>query len=653
MSARTAAGKILYGLLFVAAVPAGLALWARATEPLVSLPVPPFPTVGWAVAVAGLLVVLWGMVALRLWGKGLPMNAYPPETYVRRGPYRWVRHPIYVGFGLLVAGVSVALSSPSGLWLVTPATALAMVVLVLGFEGPALRKRFGERVDRPPILALPSRQEGRPALRERISVVVLVLVPWLIAYEGVALLGPPPDAVEAFLPFERGWPVLVWTEWIYASVYPFVILVPLAMASRPVLRWFAVRGLLATGVVTFLYLVIPLVAPPRPFTGGGLAGELLAWERSMAHTVAAFPSFHVLWTLLAAEAWSQALPRIRVGVWGWAFLIVVSCVTTGMHAILDLAAAVVVWLPLRRPEGVWERLRTCTEHVANSWWEWRAGPVRLLGYGLYAGAAGGLGAWIIASLVGPGEYWGAALLLVSALLGAGLWAQKLEGSSVLSRPFGYFGSLVGAAAGAAAGGLLGFDTSLVFAAVALGAPFIQAIGRLRCLVQGCCHGFAAPEWLGIRYHDPRSRVCSIGGLRGVPLHPTPLYSLLANLVIGVFLARVWILGATEGMIIGLYLVLSGLVRFVEESYRGEPQTPSVAGLRLYQWLAVALLVVGSVVTTVARTPVPDRGLSFSGPVLGLAVGFGLLCTFAMGVDFPRSNRRFARLAPVERQGSES
>jgi hypothetical protein len=107
------------------------------------------------------------------------------------------------------------------------------------------------------------------------------------------------------------------------------------------------------------------------------------------------------------------------------------------------------------------------------------------------------------------------------------------------------------------------------------------------------------------------------------------------------------------MIIGLYLILSGLVRFVEESYRGEPQTPWVAGLRLYQWLAVLLLVIGAFVTTVARTPVPHHGLSFSGPVLGLAVGFGLLCTFAMGVDFPGSTRRFARLAPVERQGSQS
>ena len=45
MSVRTAAGKILYGLLFVAAVPAGLALWARETAPLVQLPLPPLPSI--------------------------------------------------------------------------------------------------------------------------------------------------------------------------------------------------------------------------------------------------------------------------------------------------------------------------------------------------------------------------------------------------------------------------------------------------------------------------------------------------------------------------------------------------------------------------------------------------------------------------------
>ena len=118
------------------------------------------------------------------------------------------------------------------------------------------------------------------------------------------------------------------------------------------------------------------------------------------------------------------------------------------------------------------------------------------------------------------------------------------------------------------------------------------------------------------------------------------------MVMGVLLARLWTLGASEGLIIGTYLVLAGLSRFVEESYRGEPQTPRVAGLRLYQWLAVFLVVVGGMATTVSTLPVPVTGLSLAAPVLGCSTVFALVCLFALGVDFPNSNRRFARLAPV-------
>ncbi len=202
-------------------------------------------------------------------------------------------------------------------------------------------------------------------------------------------------------------------------------------------------------------------------------------------------------------------------------------------------------------------------------------------------------------------------------------------------------------AGAVAALVLGYDASLLFAAMAIAAPWIQAVGRLRCLIQGCCHGREAPEWLGIRYWDQRSRVCSFGGLRGKPLHPTPLYSMVACLMIGVMGARLWSLGASEGMIIGVYLLLSGLCRFVEESYRGEPQTPWVANLRLYQWLAIVLIVAGAITTTLAGSPVPATGLSLAAPIVGFSMLFALVCLFAFGIDFPKSTRRFARLAPVE------
>ena len=109
----------------------------------------------------------------------------------------------------------------------------------------------------------------------------------------------------------------------------------------------------------------------------------------------------------------------------------------------------------------------------------------------------------------------------------------------------------------------------------------------------------------------------------------------------------WSLGASEGLIIGVYLILAGLGRFVEEAYRGEPQTPVPWGLRLYQWLSIVLLTVGIGVTVIAPTSVPDTAPGLHGPTVLFAATFSFACLFAMGIDFPGSNRRFARLAPVE------
>ena len=83
----------------------------------------------------------------------------------------------------------------------------------------------------------------------------------------------------------------------------------------------------------------------------------------------------------------------------------------------------------------------------------------------------------------------------------------------------------------------------------------------------------------------------------MPLHPTPLYSIAGNVVIGLVLMRLRVLGAADVLIIGLYLILSGIARFVEESYRAEPQTRVVAGLHLYQWLAIGQTLAGIVTTT--------------------------------------------------------
>jgi prolipoprotein diacylglyceryltransferase len=93
---------------------------------------------------------------------------------------------------------------------------------------------------------------------------------------------------------------------------------------------------------------------------------------------------------------------------------------------------------------------------------------------------------------------------------------------------------------------------------------------------------------------------------------------------------------------GVFLVLNGLARFVEEAYRGETQTPISQGLRLYQWIALGGVIVGAAVSTLpseAHTGVWQPWLG----AIGVAAVLGLVVGAALGVDFPASNRRFSRL----------
>jgi hypothetical protein len=264
--------------------------------------------------------------------------------------------------------------------------------------------------------------------------------------------------------------------------------------------------------------------------------------------------------------------------------------------------------------------------------------VRIINHGVYGGIGAFLVVAIAGTLMGPDHTGVLVVTGAAALAGAGLWAQLVEGSPRLLRPFGFYGGLFAVMAA----GLLSSAPMLVMAAYGVGAPWVQSTGRLRCLVQGCCHGRPAGPGIGIRYVNERSRVCRLADLKGVPLHPTPLYSILWNVPIAMVMTRLWVVHAPLSLIVGLYLILTGIGRFCEEGYRGEPQTPILAGLRLYQWIAIGTVLGGAAITALVRGS-PAPAACFSGLVLGIAAGFGVVSTLLLGVDAPESNRRFARL----------
>lgn len=269
--------------------------------------------------------------------------------------------------------------------------------------------------------------------------------------------------------------------------------------------------------------------------------------------------------------------------------------------------------------------------------------MRVINHGLYAGLGSFAGFAILVALVGHEHLGAIALVVMGGLIGSGLWAQLVEGSPRLSRPYGFFGGVLGMCVCALASPWFGVSPWRVLAAASVAGPFTQSLGRLRCLVQGCCHGSRTTPRLGIRYSHARSRVVRLSDLGGVPVHPAPLYSILWNVVVELVVARLWVLHARLHLVAGVYLVLMGLGRFVEEAYRGEPQTPVYARLRLYQWVSVAVAVIGALCTALGRSdPAPPIDWSAAGLLPALA--FGLVTWFAMGVDFPGSSRRFSRLA---------
>ncbi|MFN8664584.1 MAG: prolipoprotein diacylglyceryl transferase family protein [Thermomicrobiales bacterium] len=296
---------------------------------------------------------------------------------------------------------------------------------------------------------------------------------------------------------------------------------------------------------------------------------------------------------------------------------------------------------------VWDTLRRFSEAVANSRRDFLVydGRFRIINHAIYSGLAGAAGVGVAGVVLGNGL--AALILAVFLLIGAAVFAQGLwANTTTLLRPFGYWGGVLGSAAGVVAVHLF-FGEPLARMALAgvLTAPLIQSIGRLRCLAQGCCHGIETGVGQGIRVWQPQSRVVTISGLRGKYVLPTQLYSILFNIALGIFLLALYLSASVSStFIIGLYFVLTGIERFAEDAYRGEKQTRWAGPLRENQWFAVAAVVIG-VATTVLPSEIPtgpDYGVA---PLLLLAmVAGGLATAFTMSMDFPNSTLRYSRLS---------
>jgi prolipoprotein diacylglyceryltransferase/protein-S-isoprenylcysteine O-methyltransferase Ste14 len=632
--ALTTKGKVLYGATFVLLLPVALIAWATSTARIVRLPPVTSLPFGLTLVTVGALLLLAGMRDLWIHGGGLPMNAHPPPRYVKRGVYRLLPHPIYTGFCVLCVGVSISVSSASGLWFISPMVMLGCGALVLGYERHDLRKRFGCN----PRSLLPEKSSSPPSGSDRVACYAFVLLPWFVMYEVVNSLGRSVTVLSAALPFDERYFAIEGSKVIYASACVGFALTPLVARTRSDLREIALRGLAAIVFAVALFLAIPLILP----TSHLLTGRVVLWGPILDNGWGYFPSFPLMWALLFVEAIRERWPSLRWVARGWAILVAVSCLIPSKHGWAGILGGLASVALASHVSAAWQTIRATAERVANSWQEWRIGPIRVINHGGYAGVAAFLAISIDTVFTGPGHQTAILAAALAGVVGAALWAQYVEGSPQLLRPYGFYGGLLGGTLGALAAPLFHTSIWLLLAAFSVSGPWAQATGRLRCLVQGCCHGRPGPAAVGIRYVHPNSRVCRFTPWTALPLHPTPVYSILWNAVVALTLLRLWSLHASLHLIVGLYFILTGTGRFVEEAWRGEPQTKVLAGLRLYQWAAIVSVVLGAIFTAFDNGELaPDPTFRWSAIFTAAAFGFVVFC--AMGVDFPNSQRRFSRL----------
>lgn len=133
-------------------------------------------------------------------------------------------------------------------------------------------------------------------------------------------------------------------------------------------------------------------------------------------------------------------------------------------------------------------------------------------------------------------------------------------------------------------GLPFWTTCDIFApGIALG----HVIGRLGCLMAGCCYGEPTHVAWAITFTDPFA-AANVGTPLNVPLHPTQVYEAGAELIILILLLVTERKGRTfPGRTFWGYMFLYAVSRFIIEFYRAD-ERGFLMGLSTSQFISVIL-----------------------------------------------------------------
>ena len=211
----------------------------------------------------------------------------------------------------------------------------------------------------------------------------------------------------------------------------------------------------------------------------------------------------------------------------------------------------------------------------------------------------------------------AVYVALAGMLGAKILMIVFDWNGYMANPRSIFSLATLQAAGVFQGGLiLALVTAFLYMrrqglpllttsdAFAPGLALGHAIGKVGCFAAGCCWGIETKLPWAVTFHDPAAAL-----LTGVPLeialHPAQLYESGAEALAFGFLY--WRFGRPHaaGQIIGLYLVISSVLRFLIEFTRNHEQAlPFGLPLSITQWIAIGLAAAGAVLLVRAKRPAP-------------------------------------------------
>lgn len=172
-----------------------------------------------------------------------------------------------------------------------------------------------------------------------------------------------------------------------------------------------------------------------------------------------------------------------------------------------------------------------------------------------------------------------------------IWAMIKAGDfKFLTSGIVFYGGLIGGILGALLGSkLAGCKLSHLEGAVVPFIPLGHGIGRIGCIMAGCCHGMEYTGPLAIYYPN------SVTGLSPEQGY-FPVQGLEALLNVGVCLFLIWYERRRRRPmdLLFAYLGLYAVERFVLEYFRGDSIRGIYFGLSTSQWISVGLLAVSAV-----------------------------------------------------------